>query len=94
MGGSGRGISAFIQVRGEAQERCSGDQEMVEPYFWRSFLASVRRTDCRGAPVQRDPRGRLLQWPGCGVAEGRVWLGGWLGIWTRPAVGQGRRAWG
>lgn len=28
---------------------------MVEPYFWRSFLASVWRTDCRGAPVQPGP---------------------------------------
>lgn len=94
MGGSGRGISAFIQVRGEAQERCSGDHEMVEPYFWRSFLASVWRTDCRGAAVQRDLCGRLLQLPGFGVVDGRVWLGGRLSIWTRPSGGQGKRAWG
>ena len=58
---------SFIQVKGEARERCSVDHEMVEPYFWRSVLASVWRTDRRGAPVQQDPCGRLLPLPGCGL---------------------------
>lgn len=41
-GRSGRGISAFIQVQGEAVERCSVEHEMVEFYFWKVFLASVQ----------------------------------------------------
>ena len=41
-GRSGRGISAFIQVQGEAVERCSVEHEMDEFYFWKVFLASVQ----------------------------------------------------
>lgn len=44
-GGSSRGILAFLQVQGEAVERCSLGHEMVEHYFWKAFLSWGWRTD-------------------------------------------------